>query len=87
MSTREEGRINFQTNSLTNNNVKPKQVILKMKGVALHEALNHPKMPGDHLSLEIVVMAVAIKVGNRNTSRHSNTMKTNKILSQMVTRR
>lgn len=80
-------RINFQTNSLTNNNVKPKQVILKMTEVALQGALNHPKMPGDHRSLEIVEMAVAIKVGNRNTSRRSNTMKTIKILSQMVTRR
>ena len=87
VSTLEEVRVNFQTNSLTNNNVKPKQVILKMKGVALHEALNHPKMPGDHLSLEIVEMVVAIKVGNRNTSRRSNTMKTIKILSQMVSRR
>jgi len=80
-------RINFQTNSLTNNNVKPKQVILKMTEVALQGALNHPKMPGDHLSLEIVEMVVPIKVGNRNTSRHSNRMKTIKILSQMGTRR
>jgi hypothetical protein len=31
VKTQRAVRINFQTNSLTNNNVKPKQVILKMR--------------------------------------------------------
>jgi len=81
MRTLEEVRVNFQTNSLTNNNVKPKQVILKMMEVVLLGALNHLKMPRGHTSAE---MAVTIRVVvNPNTNRLSNIMKTIRILSLM----
>ena len=77
-------RINFQTNSLTNNNVKPKQVILKMKEVGLLEALNHPMIQGGaHTSQEIVEEAATIKVVNPADIRHQNRMKTIRIPSQL----
>jgi hypothetical protein len=81
VSTLEEVRVNFQTNSLTNNNVKPKQVILKMMEVVLLGVLNHLKMPRGHTSAE---MAITIRVVvNPNTNRLSSIMKTIRILSLM----
>jgi hypothetical protein len=81
-------RINFQTNSLTNNNVKPKQVILKVREVAHLVALNHPMIPAVelvHTSLELVERAPIIKVANSDTSRRApNRMITIRILSQIV---
>jgi hypothetical protein len=81
-------RINFQTNSLTNNNVKPKQVILKVREVAHLVALNHPmilEVEQVHTSLELVERAPIIKVANPDTShRPPNRMITIRILSQIV---
>jgi hypothetical protein len=77
-------RINFQTNSLTNNNVKPKQVILKMKEVGLLVALNHPMIQeGAHTTQEKVEEAATIKVVNPADIRHQNRMKTIRIPSQL----
>jgi hypothetical protein len=81
-------RINFQTNSLTNNNVKPKQVILKVREVAHLVALNHPMILAVeqvHTSLELVEKVPIIKVANPDTSlRPPNRMITIRILSQIV---
>lgn len=88
MKTQRAARINFQTNSLTNNNVKPKQVILKMREVALLVALNHPMIPAVeqvHTSLELVERPPTIKVANPDTSSNRpNIMITIRILSQIL---